>query len=353
MDRRFWRWAACAQLIRLPSMMAPLAFAVLATGVTGSYRLGGVLVAVFTAARIVAAQPAGRLLDRIGVARGLRLSLVLCAVSLCGLMVGSPVVMVASVVVAGLVGGGLSGGSRALLPVSGARLDRAVSVDAMITEVVVVAGPLVVALLSPRWAVVAMAGSYLLAVLFVPRAPASVPVMGPWPKLGSWLLCAFGFGHLLSTIEVASLPLGQRVGGGAATAVVVVAVLTATSLLGAGLYAWLPVRCVRPWPLLAVMALGAVLVGLGGNWSTLVVGLVIVGSATGPMNTVMSVHLQTALPENRRAEGFGLVFTAQATGFALGSVTVSVLPLALAPLLGALSVVTAAVVGVAKPVTVE
>ncbi|GAB3912201.1 MFS transporter [Kibdelosporangium lantanae] len=334
-------------------MMAPLAFAVLATGVTGSYRLGGVLVAVFTAARIVAAQPAGRLLDRIGVARGLRLSLVLCAVSLCGLMACPPAVMVASVAVAGLVGGGLAGGTRALLSVDSARLDRAVTIDAMMTEVVVVAGPLVVALLSPRWAVVAMAGSYLLAVVLVPRGRAAVPRPGPWPRLGSWLLCAFGFGHLLSTIEVASLPLGQRVGGGPATAVVVVAVLTATSLLGAGLYAWLPVRVVRPWPLLGAMAVGAVLVGVGGTWPTLILGLVTVGVATGPMNTVMSAHLQAVLPEDRRAEGFGLIFTAQATGFALGSVTVAVLPVSVAPLLGALSVVTAAVVVIAKPVTVE
>jgi MFS family permease len=337
-------------------MMAPLAFTVLATGVTGSYRLGGLLVAVFTGARIVVAGPAGRLLDRVGVARGVRLSLVLSAASLCGLVVGEPVVMVVSVVLAGLLGGGLSGGGRALMPVvDRTRLDRAVTVDAMVTEVVVVAGPLVVVLLSPHGAVVAMAGSYLLALLLVPRARASVPRTGSWPRLGPWLLYAFGFGHLLSTIEVAAMPLGQRAGGGPAAAVVVVAVLTATSVLGAAVYGWLPVRCTRPWPLLAVMALGAVLVALGGNWSTLVVGLVIVGSTTGPMSTVMSVHLQTALPENRRAEGFGLVFTAQATGFALGSVTVSVLPLALAPLLGALSVVVvvAAVVGVAKPVTVE
>jgi MFS family permease len=89
----------------------------------------------------------------------------------------------------------------------------------------------------------------------------------------------------------------------------------------------------------------------------LVAGLVTVGVCTGPLNTTMSVVLQTALPAERRAEGFGLVFTAQAAGFALGSLSVSVLPLVAAPLLGAcLAFAAAVLIGltpVAKPVTVE
>jgi MFS family permease len=372
MDRRFWQWAAGAQLVRLPSMMAPLAFAVLATQVTGSYRLGGLMMAVFVVAEVLAAGPVGRVLDRVGVATGLRLLLVLCAASLCGLAAvsGVPVLMVCSVVITGVLAGGLSGGIRALLgsSVDASSLERAVSIDAMIMEVVVVSGPLVVALLSPFGGVVpvlGMAASYLLGALFVPRAEASRRARGERPPIGSiatWLVCAFGFGHLLSTIEVASLPLGQRLGGGPATAVIVVAVLTGTSVLGAAAYAWLGPRIildrrVRAVVLLVGMAAGGVLVAFGGSWPVLVSGLVTVGVCTGPLNTTMSVHLQTTLPEERRAEGFGLVFTAQASGFALGSLSVSLLPLVGAPLLGACSALVAAVLiagtPVAKAVTVE
>jgi hypothetical protein len=163
------------------------------------------------------------------------------------------------------------------------------------------------------------------------------------------MFCAFGFGHLLSTIEVASLPLGQRLGGGPATAVVVVAVLTGASVTGAALYAWRTPK-IKVEKLLLGMAVGAVLVAFGETWLVLAVGLVTVGIWTGPVNAIMALHLQKTLPEERRAEGFGLVFTAQASGFALGSLSVSVLPLVAASILGACSAVAAAV---AKAVTVE
>lgn len=368
-NRRYWQWSASAQLVRLPSMMAPLAFAVLAAQVTGSYRLGGLMMSVFVAAEVVAAGPVGRVLDRVGIARGLRLLLVLCAGSLLGLALVSdvPVLMVACVVLTGVLGGGLSGGVRALLAsvVKPAELERAAAIDAVIMEIVVVSGPLVVALLSPLGGVVpvlGMVGSYLVAALFVPRTTASRTPGGPWPRIGAWLFCAFGFGHLLSTIEVASWPLGQRVGGGPATAVVVVALLTGASVLGGICYAWFGPRItldrrVRAVLLLVGMAGGAVLVAFGSTWPMLAIGLVTVGVFTGPLNTTVAVHLQTTLPEKRRAEGFGLVFTAQAAGFALGSLSVSVLPLTAAPLLGAFAALVAAtcigVTPVAKAVTVE
>jgi MFS family permease len=375
MDFRYWRWSLGTQLLRLPSMMAPLAFAVLATQVTGSYRLGGLMMAVFVGAEITTAGMVGRLLDRTGVARGLRVLLVLCALCLCGLAAvsGSPVLMIVLVVLTGVVAGGLAGGMRALLPtaVAPGSLERAVAVDAMIVECVVVGGPLVVALLSPFGGVVpvlGMAASYALAALFVPSGSVAPKQRGVRPPLGailSWLLCAFAFGYLCSTIEVASLPLAQRVGGGPGSAVIVIVVLTAASLLGAGLYAWLGPRVrvdrrIRAVVFLLGMALGAVLVAFGGSWPVLVAGVVTVGICIGPLNTTMSMHLQKTLPDERKAEGFGLVFTAQGAGFALGSLSVSALPLAGAPLLGAvIGFTAAAVIGVqsrtpvALPVTVE
>ncbi|MET0234153.1 MAG: MFS transporter [Kibdelosporangium sp.] len=375
MNLRYWRWSVGTQLLRLPSMMAPLAFAVLATQVTGSYRLGGLMMAVFVGAEVSTAGLVGRLLDRVGVARGVRVLLVLSALCLCGLAAvsGSPVLMIVFVVLTGFVAGGLSGGMRALLPsaVEAGSLERAVAVDAMIIEGVVVGGPLVVALLSPLGGVVpvlGMAGSYLLAALFVPSGSAVRKERGVRPPLGSilsWLLCAFAFGCLCSTIEVASLPLAQRVGGGPGSAVIVIVVLTAASLLGAGLYAWLGPRVtldrrIRAVLFLLGMALGAVLVAFGASWPLLVAGVAMVGLCIGPLNTTMSMHLQTTLPDERKAEGFSLIFTAQGAGFALGSLSLSVLPLAGALVLGAaIGSAAAGLIGaqsrtpVAVPVTVE
>ncbi|NBH11904.1 MFS transporter, partial [Amycolatopsis sp. SID8362] len=69
--RAYWRWSAGVQFARLPATMAPLAFTLLTTATTGSYRLGGVLMSVFVVAEMAGAVPVGRLLDRVGPARGL------------------------------------------------------------------------------------------------------------------------------------------------------------------------------------------------------------------------------------------------------------------------------------------
>ncbi|GAA5163497.1 hypothetical protein GCM10023214_31660 [Amycolatopsis dongchuanensis] len=91
------------QLARLPSAMAPLAFTLLATALTG------------------------RLLDRIGPARGLTLLLASAGVTLTALVVvsrsGSPALLTL-VVLPGLVAGGLSGGFRTLLGRAGGAAAR-------------------------------------------------------------------------------------------------------------------------------------------------------------------------------------------------------------------------------------
>nr|WP_157527668.1 MFS transporter [Kibdelosporangium sp. MJ126-NF4] len=352
------RWSIAAQLLRLPAMMAPLAFALMATEVTGSYRLGGVMMAVYIGAEIVAAGPVGRLLDRLGVARGLRILLVVSAMGLCGLALASasPVSTVVFVVLTGFAAGALSGGIRALLPksVRSGFLERAVAIDAVVIELVVVSGPLAVALLAPLGGsapVLGMAASYLLAVVFVPVVPAAARARGerrlPLGPIMVWLLSSFGFGFLISTVEVSSLPIAQRLGGGAGIAVVIMAVVIGASMAGAGVYAWISPRLTsdrraRAAVFLSVMAVGGVLVAFGTSWPLLIVGLVTVGVCVGPLNTSISMHLQLTLPEDRKAEGFGLTFTAQSGGFALGSLSVSALPVTGAPLTGSAVALVAA-----------
>jgi MFS family permease len=100
--------------------MAPLAFTVLTTVITGSYRLGGVMMSVYVVAELAGAVPAGRLLDRIGPAKGLVLPLVCASAGLAGLAAAasagvSGMAFLALVVVPGAVSGGPSGGFRTLL----------------------------------------------------------------------------------------------------------------------------------------------------------------------------------------------------------------------------------------------
>jgi MFS family permease len=118
--RRYWRWSAGVQLARLPSAMAPLAFTVLTTAITGSYRLGGLMMSVYVIAELAGAVPAGRLIDRIGPAKGLVLLLVCASAGLGGLATAasagtSGMALLVLVVVPGAISGGLSGGFRTLL----------------------------------------------------------------------------------------------------------------------------------------------------------------------------------------------------------------------------------------------
>ncbi|MBB5853717.1 MFS transporter [Amycolatopsis umgeniensis] len=361
----YWRWSAGVQLNRLPATMAPLAFTVLTTATTGSYRLGGIMMAVFVAAEMVGAVPTGRLLDRVGPARGLVMMLSLVAAGLFLLAAvasaGAPdLVLLALAIPPGLVAGGLSGGFRTLLAgtVTEEELPRAVSIDAMIFEGVIVGGPLLVALLAtsgPAVPVLAMAVVALLAALFVPRRVVTrdpqrtfehqpIPVAACVP----WLMGLFTVGLLLSTIEVGLLPLVQRLGAPDATTAIVIVVLCAASITGSALYA-VRGKVGDPRLFLAGFVLGGIVVSAGLGWAGLLGGVALIGVCTGPLMAVSSVNLQKLLPERRRAEGFSLAFTVQASGFGLGSLAIGVLPVWLCPLLGVLAALVSCGMLVAHP----
>ncbi|SFA75775.1 hypothetical protein SAMN05216266_101253 [Amycolatopsis marina] len=362
----YWRWSAGVQLARLPATMAPLAFTVLTTATTGSYRLGGVMMAVFVVAELLGAVPAGRLLDRIGAGRGIVLMLLAAAAGLTALATAAaagaaPAVLLVLVVVPGVVAGGLSGGFRTLLAgtVGDALLPRAIAVDAMLMESVLIGGPMLVVLLNlvdSLLPLAAMAVVYLLAATFAPRTvtvrveqPAQRPELPVRTAVG-WLACLFSIGHLLSTIEVAPLPLAQRLGAGEAAAALIVAVLSGASIGGSALFAWRG-RTTRASAIvfLCGFVLGGVLVAVVPGWAGLLMGVALVGACVGPLLTVASVRLQRLLPEGRRAEGFSVAFAVNASGFGIGSLTVGLLPLHLAPLLGAGSAALACAILVARP----
>ncbi|RSN37752.1 MFS transporter [Amycolatopsis sp. WAC 01416] len=361
----YWRWSAGVQLNRLPGMMAPLAFTVLTTATTGSYRLGGIMMAVFVAAEMVGAVPTGRLLDRVGPARGLVVLLPLVAAGLFLLAAvasaGAPDWMLLALAIPpGLVAGGLNGGFRTLLAatVTDEELPRAVSVDAMILEGVIVGGPLLVALLAtsgPVVPILAMAVVALLAALLVPRRNAprapqrtverqSIPVAACVP----WLAGLFTVGLLLSTIEVGLLPLVQRLGAPDSATAIVIVVLCGASLGGSALYAALG-KAGDPRLFLAGFVLGGIVVSAGFGWAGLLGGVALIGLCTGPLMAVSSVNLQKLLPERRRSEGFSLAFTVQASGFGLGSLAIGVLPVWLAPLFGVLAALVSCAMLVARP----
>lgn len=357
--RAYWRWSAGVQCSRLPATMTPLAFTLLTTATTGSYRLGGVLMAVYVAAEMASAVPLARLLDRVGVSRGLTGLLLLAAAGFALLTVAAAThapdaVLLGLVVVPGAAASASSGGFRTLLAdvVDDDQLPRAVSLDAVVLECVLVGGPALVALFAlagPLPPLAAMTVAYLLAAALVPRRAGvhhraevtdDVPPR-PLTVCLPWLCCAFTVGLLLSTIEVAPLPLVHRLGAPDPAAPAVIAVLSGASIAGSLLCAWRG-KTGDPRLFLAGLAAGGLVLAADLGWPGLVGSLTLIGGCTGPLVAATSINLQRLLPKNRRSAGFSLSFTVQACGFGLGSLAVGVLPLSLAPLFGVASAAIAA-----------
>lgn len=362
--RAYWRWSAGVQFARLPATMAPLAFTLLTTATTGSYRLGGVLMSVYVVAEMAGAVPVGRLLDRVGPARGLPVLLLLTGAGFAVLALAADApapVLVALVLLPGAAAGALSGGFRTLLAdtVDDDLLPRAISVDAMLLEGVLIGGPALVALLDLAGTFVplaAMALACVAAAVLVPRRagahdrvesgddvpPARLVTYLPW------LGCAFTVGLLLSTIEVAPLPLVQRLGAPETAAPIVIAVLSGASIAGSALYAWRGKTGDARW-FLGGFVVGGLALAADLGWAGLLASVAVIGACTGPLVATTSVNLQRLLPKNRRSAGFSLSFTVQACGFGLGSLAVGVLPLWLAPLFGVFAAAIAGGMLVAKP----
>lgn len=370
----YWRWSASAQFARLREAMAPLAFTLLATATTGSYRLGGVMVAVSSAAELAGAVPCGRLLDRIGPARGVRLALAGAAAGLGGLAgaatLGAPdPVLLALVLLPGLVGGGIAGGFRALLTgaVAPSVLPRAVAIDMTVVEGVLIVGPLVAsvtALVAPVLPILVMAVACVLSIALVPRLAVAhqepVPETGSRLRLGAaagWLAAVYAIGHLLSTIEVAPVPLVHRLGAATVTAPIVPTVLCLASITGGVLYTWRghalrPSRRAQACCLLGMFVVGALIVLATRSWTGLLTGTALVGVATAPLGAVASTELERVLPAGRRSEGFSFAVVAQASGFTIGSLTVGALSTTTSILLGTATVVAAiAVLAARNPVS--
>jgi hypothetical protein len=363
----YWRLATAGQLAALPMGMTPLAYTLLTAAVLHSYRVGSVLITVSAVAEMAAAPLAGRLIDRLGVSRGLRILLLLAGTGyalLAGAGSRAPEPLLAALaVLPALPAGGFSGGVRAAMTqtLPPALLSPAVAMNATLTEVTLIGGPLLAAALAefaPTAAIGGLALAMAVAAVLLPRARSGGDrgVAGPSVSLprqarfARWLVAAFGAGLLFGGMEVGALGLAHRMHGGPGTAALLLALLSGCSALAGAGYAVLGHRLRSAPPRRASVALGimggamAVVAVAGGRWSAVGPAVAALGLCAAPLMTVVSLGAESALPESQRAEGFSLLATAQGGGYAIGSLAVAVLPLSGAQLLGAAGPLVAALV---------
>lgn len=356
----YWRWAAGVQLAGLPQAMVPLAYTTAASALTGSAATGALLVAAEAVAEVLCAVPNGRMLDRLGVSRGARFLLVGRGLAYLGMLAGlllhlPTVMLVVLAALPGALGGGIGSGFRALLSsvVGALLLNRALAINAMATDGIIVLGPLVVAgliLLAQSAPLLAMTTASLLAVALVPSARHSGSVNSSAGDtslirlLLGWVCAAFALGHVTSTIEVAALPLVERLGAGPGGASVLVAVFALASILGSLVYVRINASgaALMASVLLLVMATGSLLVGIGSSWPIALAGATLIGPCVGPLLTIYTVRAELMIPATRRAEGFAILSTVQGLGFAAGSLTIGLLPLPAVSALGTMSAILSA-----------
>ncbi len=366
--RAFWQWELAAQSARLVPLMIAFGFVLAGKAAAGSEAVGGLMVTCAIVASVVIAPFNGRLLDRIGPARGLPWFLGVAAALLALLAAAvawkAPVALLLLLtVLVGLSAGGLSGAYRGMLTgtVGQTLVPKALAIDSLLVEAAVVTAPLLVAIAAipgAAGAIVLMSLIYVAAAVLAVRLPdrpmASSergPESSPTGNAGSllrnrgflfWVLVSVAFGHSLGTVETGALPLAIDLGGDAFNAALLIAVLSVMSILGGIGYATVAERLrwspyLMSFGLLLAMAVAAVLLGVSGGWIGAAVAIMVIGICTSPLNIIRQHAAEHEVPAWRMSESFAILFAANGIGFALGGLLLALVPLELMLMLGGAS----------------
>ncbi|MEU3415732.1 MULTISPECIES: MFS transporter [unclassified Streptomyces] len=382
----YWRWVLATMMLRLPPIMAPMAYVLVSMEYRGGPALGGLLVGAALLPGVIAGPVCGRLLDRLGTETWTPRVLVLGAAARLLLAVAflqdaPDWVLLVCVLGGTVITSGVSGATRTLLnkTVPPHLIGPALSLDSIAVEMVVISAPFLVALSAfadPVYALIAMGVATLLgAAMLHPRsratatvpaaaapgateqAPPAVPTGSAAPvaaeppvppAAGSlwrngpflfWVLVTLAFGHLLGTADVGVLPRVAEDGGGTTQAAVLTGALGAASAVTGFAYAWYAHRIRMHFVrqaviLLLLMIVSSVAIALVDGYAALALAFVALGLCTAPLNTVMNEAPGHLVPEHRSTEAFSTLVSAQSIGFALAGGLLSVLPVDRMLLLG-------------------
>ena len=361
----------------LPIGMFGLAILLLVRDASGSFAQAGRVVGVFSLANAIGAVAQGRMMDRLGQTRVLRGAALLHLPALVALVAsakaGAPVWALALLA---LWGGAtipqVPAAMRSLwgmLVLDSERRETAYALVSIVFEVGVVTAPALVAAIvavsSPSVAVLAAAALGTGAALTFAATGASTRWRGTRHDAGPFgplhatgmrtvLLVLALFGAALGVVQVAVPAFALRTGS-AATGGVLLAALSAGSLIGGFVYG------ARSWPGALARRLCFVLLALGGGIAALALAgslpalaalLALSGLLVAPTASIASTLLDTVAPAGTVTEAFAAmvmgVVAGTAAGNALGGTLVESASYQTAVLVGGALAVTGSVVVVAR-----
>ncbi|MCF8534175.1 MAG: MFS transporter [Reyranella sp.] len=361
------RWYISSGTFGVPQAAGPIAFSLVALGLTGQTSGGAAMMLAMTLAQVAGAIPIARLGRSLPIAAFLRVlvivrTLALVSVALLAAYGASFTWLIVLAAVAGSVNGAAHGYLRAVLnhlaPAS--RLPRTLGIAATLNELTFVLAPVAASGLgtvSPAFAVLALAVIGAVPALLIPNTGAAAihDVRGVQGSLLSrsilpWLMCAAAGGAAVAAIEIGAVALALNFGYEPALAILFTVPLCLSSVAGG---IWVSVRnrmATRKAVLaqLVIMALGSALAALTLSVTTTIIGTVLIGSVLAPLSTYYSLRLDQLAPPQRRAEVFALLRTANAMGVIFTSAVLTFVSLSMALIVvTGLMIVVILVVGMA------
>jgi MFS family permease len=333
-----------ALVARLPVGINAIAVVLLVHRLTGSFVDAGIVDAGLAVGAVLISPGQGRLVDRFGQPRVLIPSALISSAALVGLDIAvHRHVGVAALTVLAAIGGGalppMSASMRALWVVlipEPDRLDIAFALEAVLTEVYFIGGPLITALIvavaSPSAAVLTaagltIAGTIAFATSHTSRVWRGVatkhtlagPLAGPGVR--TLVLSTVPTGMAFGTLEVAMPALATRHGDPAAAGLLLAA-FCAGSLIGGVIYgarSWrLPLA--RRYLILYVgFAVGLAPLILAGAIPVMVVLIAVAGLMLAPMTACEFALIEDVAPPGTTTEAFSWIFTANMVGWAVGA----------------------------------